>query len=132
MKKYLPSILKYSISSLLGVGLFFIVISIQNIYSLTDRKEIMHFLCDGFIVPGILFVGVGFIIMFANMGAFFGVGYTLKHLFRMLLPLNKNREESYAEYLEKRKKIHGYLFLFIVGGVFLLVGLIFLSIYLAS
>lgn len=129
MKKYLPTILKYSISSLVAIGIFFIVISIHNIYSETEFKNIMHYLSDGFVVPGILFIGAGFIVMLSNMGAFYGIGYALKHLFVMLLPFLTKKEETYAQYLEKRKQIHGYLFLFIVGGIFFITGIVFLIIY---
>ena len=129
MKKYLPTILKYSISSLVAIGIFFIVVSIHNIYSETSAKNIMHYLSDGFVVPGILFLGAGFIVMVANMGAFHGIGYALKHLFVMLLPFLTKKEETYSQYLEKRKQIHGYLFLFVVGSIFLLAGIIFLIIY---
>ena len=129
MKKYLPTILKYSISSLVAIGIFFIVVSIHNIYSETSAKNIMHYLSDGFVVPGILFLGAGFIVMVANMGAFYGVGYALKHLFVMLLPFITKKEETYSQYLKKRKQIHGYLFLFVVGSIFLLAGIIFLIVY---
>ncbi len=121
--------LKYLIAFLVATGIFFITISIRNIYTLTDKQKIIGALSDGFAIPGVLFIAFGALMWLANLGSFNGIGYVMKHLFMMLIPLSKKKHETYAQYLETRKKVNGFGFLFVIGGVFLLAGIIFMLLF---
>lgn len=124
-------ILRYVIGTLVAIVMFFIAISIRNIYGQTELLEIYRALSDGFTVPGIIFIGFGLLFWFANLGSFDGIGYALKHLFTMLIPFNRKKQGTYAEHLENKKPIHGFGFMFIIGGVFLLTGIIFMILFLS-
>lgn len=122
-------ILKYLIAFLAATGIFFLTISLRSIYTETDLKQIYRFLSDGFTVPGLVFLMLGLLVWLANLGSFNGIGYVIKHLFSMLIPLSPKKHQTYAQYLETRKKTGGYGFLFVIGGIFLLVGIIFLILF---
>lgn len=121
--------LKYLIAFLVATAIFFTVISIRNIFTLTDRQKIIGALSDGFTIPGVLFICLGLLVWLANLGSFHGIGYVMKHLFTMLIPLSKKNHETYADYIETRKKTNGFSFLFIIGGFFLSLGILFLLLY---
>lgn len=130
MKNWQINLIKYLSAFLVAVALFFITISLRNIYQESSTLKIMHYLCDGFVVPGVVLLGSGLIVFVYNHGAFHALGYAIKHLFTMLIPLSNKKEERYSDYLSRQRKVKNYLFLFIVGGIFFLVGIVFLIIYL--
>lgn len=125
MNKYLKTIIKYSITFAAGVGLFFLVVGLRNIYNQTDIKQIYRFLADGFTIPGVLMLCFGCLLLLSNWGALTGIGYALKHAITMLIPIIPKKHETYAEYCERRKPLKGFGFLFIVGFIFLATGIVF-------
>lgn len=129
MNKYVVALIKYGSAFLVCVGIFFGVISIRNIYAETELINIIRDLCDGFIIPGVVLIGAGALVFVANLGSFNGIGYAVKHAVLMLIPFSKKKHETYAEYVSKHKEVKGYYFLFIVGGVFLTAGIVFLCIW---
>ncbi len=130
MKNWQINLIKYLSAFIVATALFFITISLRNIYQESSTIKIMHYLCDGFVVPGVVLLGSGLIVFVYNHGAFHALGYAFKHLFTMLIPLSNKKEERYSDYLSKQRKVKNYLFLFVVGGIFFLVGIVFLIIYL--
>lgn len=129
MNNKVATLLKYSIGFILATSLFFLTIGIRDIYNVTDKQEIYRFLSDGFTIPGVLFICLGLLVWFSNLGSLSGIGYALKHLFSMLIPVGKKKHETYAQYVEARKEVSGYAFLFIIGGVFLALGIVFMILY---
>ncbi|MFA5485501.1 MAG: DUF3899 domain-containing protein [Bacilli bacterium] len=125
MNKTVAAILKYVVGFLIAAGIFFLAIGMRNIYTETDIRQIYRFLADGFSIPGMLYLGLGFLIWFANLGTFHGIGYSLRHLFMMLLPFVRKKHQTYADYVEAQKTVSGYAFLFIIGGVFFATGIVF-------
>ena len=88
-------------------------------------------LCDAFTVPGIMSILLGALFAVANEGAFHGVGYAVSMAVKALIPGGRAEMESYGDYLERkdRRKMTGFGFLFIVGGVFMAVALVFLVLF---
>ena len=87
----------------------------------TDSWEFaMRMICDGLTVPGVLLMCVAGLIWASNEGALDGIGYALRTTAYMFVPFGSNRKHvRYAEYVEKRKekKVKGYGFLLISGGI---------------
>lgn len=96
--------------------------------SAADRYRV---LCDAFTVPGMLSILVGALLAVANEGAFNGVGYAVSIAVKALIPGGRNSMESYSDYLERKdgKKVTGFGFLFVVGGVFMVIALVFLMLF---
>ncbi|MGI6713604.1 MAG: DUF3899 domain-containing protein [Bacilli bacterium] len=122
-------ILKYAIAIVVAIAFFFLIVGLRNLFKQTELKEIYRILADGFTYPGIFYIGSGFLLFAANQGSFRGIGYALKRFVLMLIPFSKKKHETYADYLAKERTIKGYLFLFIIGGVFLLVAVVFIILF---
>lgn len=129
MNKKIITLLKYLIGSVVAFSIFFLTIGLRNIYTTTDTKQVFRFLSDGFFIPGILLIGLYLLIWFANLGSFDGIGYAMKHLVSMLIPFGQKKHETYSQYLESKKKVNGFGFLFIIGASFLLIGIVFMILF---
>ena len=128
-KVIISYIIKYSVATFVATGMLLLAIFTRNITNVEDNKEKIRILVDGFTIPGIIFCLLGILIWLTNQGTLTGVSYAFRHAIRMLIPGSKKREETYYEYKESRKKFTGYLFIYVVGGLFLLVGIILLIIF---
>ena len=96
-----------------------------------DWKLILRMACDGLTVSGILLLCVGGLIWATNEGALDGIGYALKSTAHMFVPAGSRKHERYSEYVEKRKekRVKGYGFLLISGGITLGLAVILLIIH---
>lgn len=122
-------ILQYVIATVVAIAFFFLVVGLRDLFNQTETKEIYRILADGFTYPGIFYICGGFLVFAANRGSFRGIGYALKRFFLMLVPFSKKKHETYADYLAKDRTVKGYLFLFIIGGVFLLAAVVFIILF---
>ena len=88
-------------------------------------------LCDGFFLPGIFMVMFGLLFTMNNVGALDSISYLLKYAVRTFVPGAFTDMPHYLDYVEERrgKRIKGYKFLFLVGGGFLLVSVVFLVLF---
>lgn len=122
-------ILKYAIATVVAFAFFFLIVGLRDVFKQTELKEVYRILADGFTYPGIIYICSGFLLFAANQGSFRGIGYALKRFGLMLIPFSKKKHETYADYIAKERNIKGYLFLFILGGVFLLEAFIFIILF---
>jgi len=129
--KILKELLKYGIAFSIMTGFLFLVLGLRNYF--TENLDIVtryRYLTDAFTLPGLLFLLIGVLIILTNQGSLSSLAWAMKRFVRMLIPgggLKNN--QTYKEYLETRKKITGYGFLFISGAIFFLVGIIFLILF---
>lgn len=125
-KKALVRLLKYGLSTAAGILVAFLYI---NSYDLTDaaRTDVYMCLSNAFFLPGAMMILFGLFIFVANEGIFNGVGYVLHVVVHTILPGGRYTMEKYGDYLERKRetKTLGYGFLFVVGGVFAAVGVLF-------
>ncbi|MBO4355807.1 MAG: DUF3899 domain-containing protein [Clostridia bacterium] len=132
-KKTKKTVLKYGIAVICGAALTAVMISLNNPFREETTADKFRFLCDAFSVPGILLICVGILVWLSGEGAFNGLGYLFRYLRRSLIPGGRTRypHETYYDYVQEKsgKKGGGFGFLFIVGGAFLLVGLVFLVLF---
>ena len=100
--------------------------------------SIIHRLCDGCFVTGVMFTGAGLVLHCANKGALNIFGYSFKLGLNLILPLGNNpwratgERETYFEYCQ-RKEEEGpkpVSHLLISGGVYLALAGILLVVYL--
>ena len=102
-----------------------------NGYSGGDAKPLVGAWSSAFTVPGIICLGVGLLIWCTNEGAFDMLSYGVKSLFRLFKKDVKDRKYGgYYEYQQARKnKKKPFLYMVVVGGAYLLVGIILTIIY---
>ena len=128
MKK---NILRYSIASAVGLALAFVILCFKNIFSQTDAVKVFQILCDAFFVTGICFACIGVIMLAGNGGAFDMLGYAFVMLFDALRKdISKRKYKDFYEYRQaKMEKMRNVLYMFVVGGAFIAISVIFLILY---
>jgi hypothetical protein len=86
------------------------------------QKEVVRFVCDGFFVTAILFLGIGGLTWASRMGTFDGLGYSFS-LWKQRFTNHKRdwmNQESFADYKERmveKKKGKKFNHFLIIGGV---------------
>ena len=94
----------------------------------TATDDIVQAWCDAFSIVGVLALCFGLLVIVSNGGAFDMLTYSLKTLFRSFKrdPLDR-KYGGYYEYTQARRaKKRSFWYFVIVGGAFLLVGIVLL------
>ena len=97
----------------------------------TDVRSLLGDWCDAFFVPGILGVCFGLLVLASNGGAFDMLVYGMKRFFELFRkdPIDR-KYGSFYEYQQARKdKKRSFLYLIIVGGGYLVVGIVLFAVY---
>ena len=95
-------------------------------------EERYRILCDAFTVPGLMLVLIAALVALSNEGSFDALGYAARYAVRRLIPGLGLRQETYGEFVERRReqgRVRGYGFLWHVGLVFLCAAAVFLYLY---
>lgn len=124
-KETVKIIIKYAIVSIIAVCFVLLNLSLRDFFKETELKEKYRMLADSFTIPGLIYVLLGLLIMLTNKGSLDALGYMVKRAVKMLVPMSKKDNMTYAEYKETKKGIHGYGFLFYIGAVVTAVGIVF-------
>ena len=122
---------RYGISGLFCIGMAGLYAGLRDFFSLS-RVEQYLVLCDAFTIPGMLLILLGMMVFLSNHGALDGLGYVLSYAFKALIPGKKDRQERYFDYVERKHsegKAMGYGFLFITGGISLLISFVFMFLF---
>ena len=126
------NLLKYGISSGFCGLLVYFYCSSRDLLSM-EGAEFWRTLCDGFTIPGLTLIMVGFLVMVANEGFFDMFSYAASKAVGMLLPGRgfADKHEKYYDYVQRKrdKRASGYGFLFVVGGIFMAFALLFMYLF---
>lgn len=127
------------IISLMALAIFFTICGVKGVFGgELSKKETFRFVCDGFFVAGIVELGIAGIIWASDMGAFDGLRYGVTSLFRLHFSarrLDWQEKESFSDYKErihKKKDKKPLITIVIVGGVFLIMAVIMLIVYMKA
>lgn len=133
MKKSILKIISaYAVCLALGAAMLLIVLFAYGYFGMTDWAEKCKVLCDAFTVPGLLLMLFSALVFLSNHGAFAGIGYGVGRFFKMLIPFLKYKDETYAEYKERKYGnggIKGYSCIFFSGLAYFLVSIALLIVY---
>lgn len=129
-KKAQTRLLKYGITGGICLLLALVYCAARDFFQL-ELAEKYRVLCDAFTIPGLLCLCVGALIWASNDGFFYGLSYCLNVAWRALIPGARYKTERYYDYVtrKKEKRIPGYGFLFLVGGVCMAVAIVFLVLF---
>ena len=124
------NLLKYGITGTVCLGLAALYCGLRDFGDMT-LVEKYRVLCDGFTIPGLVALCVGALLWVSNDGFFYGLGYCLDVARKALLPGGRRKMEKYYDYVERhrQKKLTGYGFLFICGGVCMAIAIVFLVLF---
>ena len=130
MKK---QVLRYSIATGVCAILVFLIVTIRGIFSEgLETYKVFHYLTDAFFVIGVLAAGVGLLLLASNGGAFDFIVYGISRFISLFKKdPNKVRYKTYYDYhiaKAERKKVE-FLYLVIIGVVFIALSMLFLYFY---
>ena len=131
-KRMKSNLLKYGISGGIAFVLIWIYCTTRNLW-LQIPMERWRILCDAFTIPGLTYIMVGFLMMIANEGFFDMLSYACSKAVGMFLPGRgfSDDGEKYYDYVQRKKdkRVSGFGFLFVVGGVLMAFALLFLFLF---
>lgn len=123
-------LIKYGGSTLFVAVMAYAYIAMRD-FAGAELWEKMVMICDALTIPGLLLLMVGALIWAANTGALDGITYAVSFAFRSLIPGGRHKDERYADYVERQreKRVKGYGFLLITGGITMAVAIVFMIAY---
>ena len=122
---------KYIISSIICVAVAVFILFSKGFFEASAANKV-RILSDAFTIPGILMILSALLVVVSNEGAFDSLAYTGKSLKRFFVPERPGEKRiNYREYVEQRreKKVTGFSFMFVVGGIFTVIGLILVVVF---
>ncbi len=128
---------KYGIAALVAGLMAWAVFAIRTdevgAFLAQDRLTQFRILCDAFTVPGMLLILSGLLVFVSNEGGLDGLSYLGHYMKNMFIPGKRSSTKKYYDYVEakREKKKSGFGFLFVVGGVCLVIGFVFLGLFYA-
>ena len=131
-KKSAANLIKYCGAVLFGALLALGALRLRGYTGAEEAAEKYRILCDAFTFPGVLLILTAALVALSNEGAFAGIGYVTSYALRFLIPGMGSRQETYAEYLERKTekgRVKGYGFLLHVGLGYFALALIFLALF---
>ena len=108
-----------------GVVLFIITGVGRGLFAQAGLRDTLGIISDSFVIPGAILIGFALLSYISQTGVFDMLTYSVRSLVK-----TDNNEDFYAyrcRKKEKRTQSHGTLFL---GISFVIIGMIFLSLYL--
>ena len=127
------NLIKFGVATLIGALLAYVVTVMQGYNEAEEFVVRLRILADAFTIPGVIITLSGVLVWVVGEGAFDGLTYSLSWAFRALIPFGRSgKQERYYDYVERRRqrgKLHGYSFLFIVGGVFMAISVFFIVLF---
>lgn len=98
-----------------------------------EGKDRFRYLADAFTIPGVMLILSGLLVWCTRQGAFDGVSFSVGLFFRTIFQPGNLTKKSYPDYVaekrEKRKEKPGCAYLYLAGGVHLVVAIVFLLIF---
>ena len=129
---HLKTVLKYSITVVIGLLMVIGVCDVQNLFGILEPLRICKILCNAFFISGILLLGVGILVFISKEGMFDGMSYYAGRFMLLFSPKYDEKRKnmlSYYEYKKAKNRESGGSFILITGLGFLVVALVFLGLF---
>lgn len=130
-------LLKYAAAAFAGGLAVYLCLYLQDFSAASSAAERYRILCDAFTVPGVIFIMVAALVWICKQGLFEGISYSIRWLFKSLIPFGRTKKEheTYYDYVKEksgRKRTGGYGFIFFTGLAFFIIALVFLFLFYKS
>lgn len=133
-EKILSYIKKYAISfAILGISTWFILALRE--FSASDAAAVKYLnLADSFTIPAVIILMVGVLVWISTTGSFDMFSYGLSRAKESFVPSVRYKDEKFYDYKmrKEKKRIKGYSFLFVSGGIYMIPAIIFNILYYVS
>ena len=124
-------IIKYSVTTAIGLLLAYITLNNYGFFEATSMQERYLCLSNAFTIPGVVIMMCGALVWIAQQGMFDTLSYAGKMVVDQFRP-SVYKHCKYGDYvMEKRenRKKGGFGFLVITGAVFVTIALVFNVLY---
>ena len=124
LKKYLTAF------AVMGAVTMFVTY-MRGLSDAPNAAEKYRILADSFTIPSVVILMVGVLIWVAGEGTFDMLSYGLNRGINSIIPLRQQTDENFYDYKmrKNKKRIKGYSFLFISGGIYFVPALVFNILY---
>lgn len=124
-------VLRYCVTAVIVSVITVIFLLIFGAFWKTDPRENLRAWVDGFFASGLLTICFGLLVLCTNGGAFDFIIYGVSRFFSLFQKdVNKVKYRTYYDFHEaKRGRHYSFVYIIVVGGVFLLVSLILLIVF---
>ena len=126
------NLIKYGVSVAVAALIVWRMLATHGYAAAETDAERFRLLCDAFTVPGLLMLLSGALIALSNAGALYGLSYSMRFVIRKFIPSSGKRDESFYDFVQERRErggVRGYAFLLVVGGILLLIAVVFLILF---
>ena len=117
----------FAIASLITLAVF----AIKGFF--TDSIAVnLQILSDGFVVSGLLLLAFAGLMYISGEGGLIGISFVIRNVVLAIIPLGRLKHEVYAKYRErkiKELKQNRDSCVFVVGLIFLFVGILFTAVW---
>ena len=125
-------LLQYGITSFVGLVIVLGVLLIKDTFAETEEVEIWKDLCDGVFISAVFIMSVGLLVIATRGGTFDMIKYAMIRFFSVFKrDVTDVKFRTFYEYrkAQQEKKLD-FVYLLIVGAVFLIISFILLAVYL--
>lgn len=132
MNEKIISYVKKYISTFLMLGAATCIILLLRQYSPEDSLAVKYLnIADAFTIPGVIILMVGVLIWIHSMGNFDMILYGFSRAKHSFIPSANYTHETFYDYKQRKseKRIKGYSFLFVCGGVYMIPAIVFNVLY---
>ena len=129
------AIARYFAAFLMGGGVTWFILKANAFSDTMEAAEKYRILSNAFTSPGVILLAVGALVWVSTTGTLDMFSYAIGGLFRRFIPgarlTSPAEKETFYDYTQRKneKRAKGYGFLFVTGGVFTAVGIIFLILF---
>lgn len=131
MNEKIVSLIKKYVGAfaVMGAGTAVVLIIREHSASL-DRAQKYLNIADAFTIPAVVMLMLGVLVWISTTGSFDMIGYGLKKAKDAFFPSRYTHEQFYDYKVRKNeKRIKGYGFMFISGGIYVIPAIIFNILY---
>ena len=126
-KKLIGYIVNLVIASVITLTVF----AIKGFF--TDSLAVnLQILSDGFVVSGLMLLAFAGMLFISGEGGLIGIGFVLRNVLLVFLPMGRMKQEVYAKYRERKMKElkeHRDVCTPVVGLIFFSIGVLFTVIW---
>ncbi|MBR3750404.1 MAG: DUF3899 domain-containing protein [Clostridia bacterium] len=121
----------YIIVSCLGLAVALGIMALKGIFTLTEAKAVLHTVCDGFFIAGVILAGMAGLSYCGNEGTFDMLFFGVKQVVRTFSQkdLSKGRQTFYDYRKQRMENPKPVLYILLIGLAFILIAGIILLIY---
>ncbi len=131
MNEKIVTLIKKYVGAFLVMGSFTVaVLLLRDHFSTQDVAQRYLNIADAFTIPSVLMLMIGLLLWVSSSGGFDMLGYGLKRAKDAFIPSKYTHEQYYDYKMRKNKKrVKGYSFMFISGGIYFVPAIIFNILY---